>query len=62
MKEPRIAYVIILLFLPYFISAQSKTQSKKINFDNDWKFHLGHAADPAKDFNFKVAPIFSKSG
>jgi beta-galactosidase len=35
---------------------------KKINFDEDWKFHLGHAADPTKDFNFRIATIFSKTG
>ncbi len=35
---------------------------KKTNFDTGWKFHLGHAADPVKDFNFKISNIFSKSG
>lgn len=35
---------------------------EKILFDNDWKFHFGHAADASKDFNFSIAPIFSKSG
>lgn len=33
-----------------------------INFDNDWRFHFGNAADPSKDFNYKIAAIFSKSG
>ncbi len=23
---------------------------KKINFDEDWKFHFGNAADPSKRF------------
>jgi beta-galactosidase len=27
-----------------------------------WKFHFGHAADPAKDFNYSIATIFSKTG
>ncbi len=35
---------------------------ERINIDKDWKFALGHAADPDKDFNYKVANIFSKSG
>jgi beta-galactosidase len=35
---------------------------KRINFDEDWRFHLGHAADPVKDFNYKIANLFSKSG
>jgi len=38
------------------------TVCNKINFDEGWRFHLGHASDPAKDFNFKIANIFSKSG
>lgn len=35
---------------------------KKINIDENWKFHFGNAADPAKDFNYSIATIFSKSG
>src|ERR1700749_3199800 len=30
--------------------------------DHGWKFHLGDAADPAKDFNFRTVSIFVKSG
>jgi len=44
------------------LSAQSPSPRKQLRFDEDWKFSLGHAADPAKDFNFRIAPIFSKSG
>jgi beta-galactosidase/beta-glucuronidase len=33
-----------------------------ISFDQDWKFHLGHATDPAQDFNFSTTDVFSKSG
>lgn len=33
-----------------------------MNFDDGWKFHFGHASDPAQDFNFGIAAIFSKSG
>ena len=35
---------------------------QKINFDENWKFHLGNASDPVKDFNYSIANIFSKSG
>jgi beta-galactosidase len=38
------------------------TARKKINLDDGWRFHLGHAADPVNDFNFKITTIFSKSG
>ena len=33
-----------------------------INIDKDWKFAFGHANDPAKDFNYGIANIFSKTG
>lgn len=47
------------LVLPLIVCAQPR---KKINFDRDWKFHLGHAADASKDFNYSITTIFSKSG
>lgn len=53
---------ILPLCLGATLFAQPSIQRKKINFDRDWKFHIGHAADPAKDFNFKVANLFSKTG
>lgn len=37
-------------------------QSSRSNFDVGWKFSLGHAADPAKDFNYGTRNLFSKSG
>lgn len=55
-------WVILISCSGIALYAQPSTQRKKINFDRDWKFHFGHAADPAKDFNFKVANIFSKTG
>jgi beta-galactosidase len=30
--------------------------------DQGWRFHFGHASDPARDFNYGVSNIFSKSG
>ncbi|MFA5973819.1 MAG: beta-galactosidase GalA [Lentimicrobiaceae bacterium] len=55
-------WLVLLLLTNFQAFSQLPVQREKINFDRDWKFHLGHAADPAKDFNFKVANIFSKSG
>jgi len=46
-------------FLSLTVSAQ---QRKKINFDDNWKFAPGNANDPAKDFNYSLATIFSKTG
>ncbi|MFM2327136.1 MAG: hypothetical protein RIR31_1338 [Bacteroidota bacterium] len=52
--------IVSLLLLPAFSIAQSSRQ--KINFDSDWKFAFGHAANPEKDFNYGIKTIFSKSG
>lgn len=49
----------ILVFASLSALAQSR---KKIDFDSDWKFVHGHAADASKDFNYSIANIFAKSG
>src|SRR5882757_601643 len=33
-----------------------------INFDEDWKFHLGHATDPHRDFGYGITNILAKTG
>lgn len=45
------------LWLPCNIQAQ-----EKIQLDANWKFHLGHAANPEKDFNYSQTALFAKSG
>src|SRR5882757_2655679 len=35
---------------------------RHINFDDGWKFHLGHAADPHRDFNYGIGNILAKTG
>ncbi|TMI66028.1 MAG: DUF4982 domain-containing protein [Bacteroidetes bacterium] len=52
--------VICFLLVGLISSAQSPRQ--RINMDNDWKFALGHAANPEKDFNYSIRTIFSKAG
>src|ERR1700742_2812921 len=37
-------------------------QRQHINFDKDWKFHLGNATDPHRDFNYGIANILAKTG
>ena len=49
-------------FFSFISSAQNVPARKKIDFDEGWKFHFGHAADPAKDFNYGLTTIFSKTG
>src|SRR5687768_16372419 len=53
---------LFIACLFFHIASSQNTQRKRINFDEGWKFHLGHAANAEKDFNFKIANIFSKSG
>ena len=43
------------------LHAQSAGPRQMILFDDSWKFHLGNAADPVKDFNFGIRNIFVKS-
>src|ERR1700761_2247496 len=49
--------LLLFVFLPLFALSQ-----RHQNFDTGWKFHLGDAADPAKDFNYRTAQIFVKTG
>ncbi|MBC6489868.1 beta-galactosidase GalA [Flavihumibacter stibioxidans] len=58
MTTIRMFYCSLILTLSVF---QAGAQ-KKINFDENWSFHFGHAANPEKDFNYSLATIFSKSG
>ncbi|WP_421893340.1 beta-galactosidase GalA [Marinoscillum sp.] len=57
----KLYFFIFLLVISSELLAQ-KSPRERINIDNNWRFSLGHAADPAQDFNFKVANIFSKTG
>ncbi|HLI93302.1 MAG TPA: hypothetical protein VKU83_06825, partial [Puia sp.] len=43
-----------------FVSRAQQRQHRSL--DQDWRFHFGDAADPAKDFNYSQVSIFSKSG
>ncbi|HEU5480824.1 MAG TPA: beta-galactosidase, partial [Candidatus Tumulicola sp.] len=35
---------------------------ERLRFDTDWRFHLGHASDPARDFGYGAGEEFAKSG
>src|SRR5687768_5822560 len=54
--------IVLLLSSSFLLFLSSSAQRQRINFDNDWKFHFGHAANAEKDFNYTIATIFSKSG
>ncbi|HNR16590.1 MAG TPA: beta-galactosidase GalA [Chitinophagaceae bacterium] len=44
------------------LTIKTSAQRQQLNFDTDWKFQFGHAANAEKDFNYSIANIFSKSG
>ncbi len=58
----RIFYCLLLLFIACRGFAQITSPRKHLNFDDNWKFSFGHAANPEKDFNYSITTIFSKSG
>lgn len=54
---------IILFYLVCSICLKAQNNFRnRINFDNDWKFHFGHAGNPSKDFNYTISNLFSKAG
>ncbi|MDE3214145.1 MAG: beta galactosidase jelly roll domain-containing protein, partial [Bacteroidota bacterium] len=61
MRIFRLFLLLISLSLSRFGLAQDSPR-RHMNFDNDWRFHLGNASDPARDFNYSIRTIFAKSG
>lgn len=53
-------FIISFFHLSSF--AQNTSPRKHLNFDEGWRFAFGSASNPAKDYNFNIATIFSKSG
>ncbi|HSN08170.1 MAG TPA: beta galactosidase jelly roll domain-containing protein, partial [Hanamia sp.] len=53
---------VLILFLSLFFFAARSQKRSHINIDENWKFHLGNASDPLKDFNYSIANIYKKSG
>ena len=54
-------YSFLFLFAARPAVAQQNTVRRCLSFNKDWKFHLGHATDPAKDFNYGTARLFAKT-
>ena len=42
--------------------AGAKPAREHRSFDNDWRFHPGHATDPHRDFDYTIANILAKTG
>lgn len=55
------SFLWLFLFISISLQAQKPPVRRIVNFDDDWKFHLGHAADVKKDFNYGIPNIFAKS-
>ncbi len=55
------SFLFLFCFVVCFSFCQTSSR-KKINFDNNWRFHFGNASDPSKDFNYGISTIFKKTG
>src|SRR5487761_2584304 len=55
-------FSFLLISSNNYCVAQSLLADRHLNFDEGWRFHLGNASDPSKDFNYGIVNIFSKSG
>jgi beta-galactosidase len=53
-------FLILLVVVSWHVLAAQMSSSE--NFNLDWKFHFGHAQNPAKDFHFSLTNLFSKTG
>ncbi|HEY4321040.1 MAG TPA: beta-galactosidase GalA [Gemmatimonadales bacterium] len=52
----------LLRWLPRFSRALAPAPSRdRLLFDSGWRFHLGHASDPARDFGWGAESDFEKS-
>src|SRR5712664_3645531 len=60
--KPCFIFLCCLLASTGACFAQSAPGRQHIDFDTDWKFHMGHATDPLRDFNYGIANILAKTG
>ncbi|TNE53912.1 MAG: DUF4982 domain-containing protein [Bacteroidetes bacterium] len=59
---PFLSTVLILVLSLQSQGGHAQEVRTHLNIDTGWKFSFGHAQDPARDFNFGIPTIFSKSG
>lgn len=62
MKKLILIAPLILMALISETRGQATGVRETLSLDRDWRFHLGHAGNPALDFGFGITAIFSKSG
>jgi beta-galactosidase len=61
-KYSRRICVCVCMLVVGLLSYAQPAPRTRMNMDENWRFHFGHAANPEKDFNYGLATIFSKSG
>src|ERR1700733_2486867 len=62
--------VLLAMVFPVMGFAQTRQLQQQVQpgprlhllLDAEWKFAFGNSADPAKDFNYSLETIFSKTG
>jgi len=54
--------LLIPLILLLFSATTASGQRIRTNFDEEWRFHQGHASNPALDFSYSIPSLFAKSG
>ncbi|MEI6185475.1 MAG: sugar-binding domain-containing protein, partial [Bacteroidota bacterium] len=54
--------IMIFLVMVNVCTAQKTIARERINFNENWRFALGNASSAAKDFNYGIANLFSKTG
>jgi len=56
--------IFCTLFLPLLVPQFpfSSAPREMISLDQNWKFHLGNATDPQKDFNYGTGEMYAKTG
>ncbi len=64
MKKQGFYLILCVIFTAVMpiVSFGQKIEARHTSFDEGWKFHLGHAANPEKDFNYSTVNIFAKTG
>jgi beta-galactosidase len=55
-------FIGCLFLWPAIGFCQPAAPRRHLSLDEGWKFAFGSAADPAKDFNYGIVTIFSKTG
>ena len=54
--------LVLCAFLALVATGVLAQVRQRLDFDEGWKFHLGHAADARRDFNYGIGNILAKTG